>query len=485
MEKVQFFLLPVIKRLIFFVAPFWLLLFVVYELIFDLDMGNSWYSLTLYISLINLANFGGYRHKMIEEPVPDCEMIEPSSSARWKTISKTDRTFVLRPRFDFPYNLMSGETIRVDCLEGKVKVEGPAYYVDNWIRDIKGKRNLLRNKLALVAIPGLVIMLLLVPILFGTGVIADWKIMYHNYQARDVERIEIADATASGNTENNINNDGYAATYADQIFLVRDNVDLVRITDDFQEQNYLIAQTSGSGISGLNAVEGWIFYTNGKKLNRMRLDGTDKKTIYKAGYLLDVHVIGNDIYFISFMDHFAIHRMDVNGQNLERFIDKDVIDIAIIEGRLFYSYEEDGTGALESVDLDGKSKRLELDKPTLDLVYARDTFYFLGFDDNKLYSYSDEAGTGPEILVDEPVSSYIATEEGIYYSLFSKDGAYPGKGLYKVASDGSKQVLLDDANSIENLSQIDEWLFITTYDNNHYLIQKRLNLLTDEISMMP
>lgn len=485
MEKVQFFLLPVVKRIVFFLAPLWLLLFVVYELIFELDMGNSWYSLTFYISLISLTNFGGYRYKMMEEPLLDFEMIETNSSPRWKTISKTDQTFVFRPRFDFPYNLMSGETVRVDCLDGKAKVEGPAYYVNSWVRDYKGKRNPIRNKFALVAIPAMVIVLLLVPMLYGTGVIADWKIMYHNHQARDVDRIVIADATASGNTENNSINDGFAATYADRIFLVRDNVDLVSLSDDFQEQNYLIDKTSGSGISRLNIVGSWIFYTEGKNLNRMRLDGTEKETIYKAGYLLDVHVIGNDIYFISFMDRFAVHRMDVNGQNLERFIDKDVIDIAIIEGRLFYSYEEDGTGALESVDLNGKNRKLELEKPIQDLVYAGDTFYFLGFDDNKLYSYSGEAGTAPKILVDEPVSSYIATEEGIYYSLFSKDGAYPGSGLYKLASDSSKLVLLDDVNSIENLSQTNEWLLITGYDSKHYLFEQRLNLLTDEISMMP
>ena len=485
MGKVELFLLPVIKRIVFFFVPLWLLLFVVYELIFDLDMGNAWHSLTFYISLISLTNFGGYRHKMMEEPIPDFEMIETYSSARWKTISNTDQTFVFRPRFDFPYNLMSGETVKVDRVDGKVKVEGPAYYVDSWVRDYKGKRNPIRNRFALVVIPAMVIVLLLAPILYGTGVIADWKIMYHNHRARDVDRIVIADAAASGNTENNSINDGFAVTYADRIFWVRDNLDLVSISDDFQEQNYLIDKTSGSGISRLNIVESWIFYTEGKILNRMRLDGTEKETIYKAGYLLDVHVIGNDIYFISFMDRFAVHRMDVNGQNLERFIDKDVIDIAIIEGRLFYSYEEDGTGALESLDLDGKNRKLELEKPIQDLVYAGDTFYFLGFDDNKLYSYSGEAGTAPAILVDEPVSSYIAAEEGIYYSLFSKEGAYPGNGLYKLALDGSKQVLLDAANSVENLSQTDEWLLITGYDSKHYLFEQRLNLLTDELSLMP
>ena len=74
MGKIELFLLPVIKRIVFFCVPVWLLLFVVYELIFDLDMGNAWHSLTFYISLISLRNFGGYRHKMMEEPVLDFEM---------------------------------------------------------------------------------------------------------------------------------------------------------------------------------------------------------------------------------------------------------------------------------------------------------------------------------------------------------------------------------------------------------------------------
>ena len=64
-------------------------------------------------------------------------------------------------------------------------------------------------------------------------------------------------------------------------------------------------------------MDDWIFYSSGKTLSRMRIDGANNETIYKMGYLLDIHVLGNCIYFINPSDKFTVYRMDVNGQNVE------------------------------------------------------------------------------------------------------------------------------------------------------------------------
>lgn len=209
--------------------------------------------------------------------------------------------------------MLSKDKVHVRYSDGIVSIEGPEYYVASLVRDIKGKRNIWKSKITSTVFFILILIILSLPILLETGVIADLRINYHNYQARNVDRIEIQDTNALGNTENNTNNYGYGAEYNDYIFYVEDHLNLVRTTKDFQDKTYLIEKSSGTGISRLNIVDDWIFYSSGKTLSRMRIDGANNETIYKMGYLIDIHVLGDCIYFINPSDKFTVYRMDVNG----------------------------------------------------------------------------------------------------------------------------------------------------------------------------
>jgi hypothetical protein len=86
--------------------------------------------------------------------------------------------------------------------------------------------------------------------------------------------------------------------------------------------------------------------------------------------------------------------------------------------------------------------------------------------------------------VDDRVLSYIVTDYGIYYSLHSKDVGYPGEGLYKTGLDGTGKTLLDDTQRIESISQLGNWLFFMSSDDNIYPSQKRLELWSQEITVM-
>lgn len=474
-----------LKKLIFFTLPILLFLFVLYEVIFEVDKDFPWLRLSLYMLLIGGISINNYRNKTVEEPVEGLENLESGIRAgSWKVMEKAEGSFVLQPRFDFPYNILSRDWVHVEYSDGIAKIEGPQYYVDILLKDIKGKKRFGAKRWVRIVNIMLFLMLISFPILAEAGVITRLRVDYHNYQAGHVEKIEIQDENAMGNTVNNINNYGLGAAYGDHIFYVEDNLNLVRYTKDFQEKTYLIQQSSGNGISRLNVVEGWIFYNSGKTLSRMRTDGTGHEVIYKLGYVTDLHVLGNWIYFISHSDKLAVYRMDVNGQHLEKIVDREVSDLSIYDGRLFYSYGTDEGGLVESASLVGQDRRTEMELQVDDLVRWDGYDYFVGHEDYKLYRV-ETGGTGtPRALGNERVSSYFVTDYGIYYTLHSPDAGYPGEGLYGMGHDGTGNKKIADVRHVASLSQVEDWIFFESWDDTNNLMSERLDIRTAEITVL-
>lgn len=471
-----------VKRLLIFTLPLWIFLYIFYELILDINIVAKYSRVFIYLIILEFITIRNYLHKSAEEPVENIGyLMNKVRAGRWNVLENEGDTFILRPKFDFPYNLLSRDKVYVEFSDGKVNIEGPEYYVKTLIKDIRGKGNVWSRGISTSASIAIILIALSLPILSEKGIIADIRTNFHNYQKKNIEVIEIHDTNKLGNTVNNINNYGYGVEYNNHIFYVENHLNLVRTTKDFQEKTYLIEQSSGSGINRLNIVDDWIFYMMGKSVHRIKTDGTNDEIIYKIGYPLDMHVLGNHIYFIIHSDGYKVYRMDVNGQDLERLVNIPVLDIAIYDNRLFYSYENDGEGFLESIDLNGQNKRTEMKIPVNDLMRRDNHYYYLGFNDYKLYKYNIKEGGNPQILVDGEVSSYAVTDSGIYYSLHSEDVGYPGEGLYKVNLDGTGNALLYDTHRVEGLSQVGNWLLFLSTDDNMNESQKRLDIKSDEI----
>jgi hypothetical protein len=264
---------------------------------------------------------------------------------------------------------------------------------------------------------------------------------------------------------------------------VEDHLNLVRTTKDFQDKTYLIQKSSGSGINRLNIVEGWIFYNTGKTLSRMRTDGTGQEVIYGLGYLTDIHVLGNWIYFISHSDNRAVYKMDVNGENLEKIIDREVSDLSIYDNRLFYSYGEGTEGFLESSNLEGQDRTTEMGIQVNDLVRWEGFDYFVGHEDYRLYRVSIGGMETPQVLVDDRVSTYFVTEYGLYYTLHSPDAGYPGEGLYRMELDGTGNRKIADARHVGSLSHVEEWILFESWNDTNNQMVERLDIRTEEITL--
>ena len=209
----------------------------------------------------------------------------------------------------------------------------------------------------------------------------------------------------------------------------------------------------------------------------MRIDGTGEGAIYKQGYVMEPHIIGDWIYFINFHDNHNIYRMDLNGQNLERFIRENVSDLAVYDNRLFYSYMESDRGYVESVNMEGGDRRFEFqtDSSVRNLSRWENYWYYMDGD----YRLIRTEGTDPDIYqvpIDADVSTYIITEVGIFYSLQGEEVGYPGDGLYRMDHFGLDKTLEADTERVEGLACLGDWLIYHSSDNRMIPAIKMIDL---------
>lgn len=465
--------------------PIILLLYVFYGIILGYDISLSWDQLILYTTLLVISTTSSYMDKVREEKIENDNWLKIiKEENRWEILKEDSEGMLLKPRFDFPYNLLAKERVTVKYSDDKVIIEGPRYYVDQMAKDIQGRSSKWVRRLSSVGAFIFVIIILSIPIILNSGIYWDAKIKYHNYGMRDVQQIEIQDSKSLGNTVGNSNNYGNAVETEDYILYVENHLNLIKVDKDFSNKEYLTQKGSGSGIDRLSVLEDWIFYSS-ETYNRMKDDGSEDTVLYKMSYLMEPQVVGNWIYFINFQDNHSVYRMDVNGQNLTRFIEKGVSDLAIYHNRLFYSSLDGERGYVESVDLDGTNKRLEFetDSSIRDLSRWNNEWYYINGD----YRLIRTDGKDPDVYqvpIDDNVSSYIITEQGIFYSLHGEDVGYPGEGLYKMDHVGLNKTQLSDEKEVGGFAHVSNWILYSAFDDQMFPVLKRIDLNTGQIEIV-
>ena len=484
MSKIQEFLVLGIKGVLCIYLPVFLLLYIIYVVIFKIDVNFTSYTAIAFgfASAIPIAS--GYSQKTKEEDVESLSSLKRIIiDGRWEIIEEDENMLIIKPKFDFPFRLLIDNRVKIEYIDEEAIIEGPLAYVNKVIKDIKGKGNIWTKQIGRILWLVLMMGVVSLPILQDKGLFWEIKSMGHENYLKKVEIIPINPEEVLGNTIENINNYGRAVENDDYIFYVEENFSLIRVNKDFQDKEYIIQKSSGSDIGRLNIVGNWIYYSSGKTLDRISFDGKDKETIYKTSYLMDMHIKDNWIYFINFGDNYNVYRMDINGRELERFLNIKASDIAIYDDRMIFSNIKDGKGYVESLGLDGSDRRLEFEGICLDLIKLEDYYYYIG-EDYSLYKRPINNETEGQILLDDKVSSYIIGDENIYYSLHSEDVGYPGKGLYKVGLDGSGDILLLNDERVRDFARVGNWLLFHSSEDNLQEEIKRLNILTDEIEIL-
>lgn len=401
MNKILNLLVLAVKGFICVYLPVILLLFITYEIILGKSMQLDWDRIILYAAIIGAGTIRNYMHISMEENVKSFEYLKTViEKGRWELIEQGEHSLLIKPTFDFPFRIFIKNTVQIRYANKVAIIEGPWFYANALASDIRGKSGIWTKRATGIGALLLIIAFVSIPVLEETGVIWNLKQSVHGSQIENVEIIEINPNDVLGNTIENTNNYGYGVENDEYMFYINDHLNLIRVNKNFQDKNYLIQKPGGTGISRLNITGDWIFYSSGKTLNRIKIDGTDNKTIYKLGYPLDIHMKENWIYFINHSDDSNVYRMDINGRNLDRFLEIQVLDIALYDDRLFFSYKKDGNGYVESICLDGSDRRIELNTLANDLT-IKDGYYYFISEDYTLNRIEVGKNAPKETLVDE------------------------------------------------------------------------------------
>lgn len=481
MNKIKDNLILAVKGIFYIYLPVIFLLFIVYDLVLGRDMIFYWSGMSFQVIIVGIWSIRNYSQRTIKEEVVDFASIEKAiEEGRWEIIEKGEDNFIVKPLFD-PFRIFIDNKVKIIYLEKSAIISGPWYYGLNMAKDIKGRSSFWTKKASGIIALILVIVLISIPIFDDLGL--PWKIKENRHQAfiENIQVVKIDSKDKVGNTVENINNQGQGAENDDYLFYVERDLSLVRTNKDYTDKIYLIEKSQGSNISRLNLAGDWIFYTSGKDLNRIRIDGTNNQTIYKSGYALDVHYMNNYLYFINLADNHKVYRIDVNGRGLEKFLDLDARDIALYDNDLIVSYRDDNNiNLVESFSLDGNERKIQLKVLANDLIRWDEYYYFIG-EDYKLYKNKTNGITDPIKIVDEKVSSYVITSEGIFYSLHSKDAGYPGENIYKIDHDGKDTSLILQAQRIQGFTKFGDYIIFHSSDIDYDTEIRRLNIFTNKI----
>lgn len=472
------------KGIIYIYLPAIGLLYIIYEVVLKKDMIFPWKTFFIYASLAAISTIRNYGQTKIEKEVKDFKSLKSSIiEGKWKIIQESENTLIVDPKFDFPFKFWINNKVEIDYSEKKAVITGPLYYVNNIVKDINGQPSTWGKKVTNIVALIIVLALVSIPIFQELGIPLEIKKKLHNHFVKKVQVIEIQSDGILGNSIQNINNQGHGVENEDYIFYVENHLNLVRVNKEYGDKTYLIQKSEGSNISRLNLAGDWIFYTRGEALNRIRIDGTDDETIYKSGYALDLHLKDNWLYFINLEDNFNVYKIDINGRGLQRFLDLSASDIALYDNKMIVSYDSNGKSYVESISLDGVDRKLELEAVANNLVKWDGYYYFIG-EDHKLYRNKTDGITAPELLVDEEVSSYVITDDKIFYSLHSGDVGYPGQNIFKINLDGTHSSLIFNTERVEGFTKVGDFIIFHSSEGDYESKIKRLNILTNEIELM-
>ena len=487
MSKKQNFLTLAIKGVLFLYLPVIMLLYIIYEVIFKIDMIFPWYIIIIYAVMVGILTARNYAQKTIEQDVEDFSSVKSSIiKGRWKIIEQNENRLIVKPTFDFPQRLLIDDKVQIDYSDKKAIIIGPWYYANNIVKDINGRSSSIwKKRIASIVAFVLIIAMLSIPVLKELGFFSELQKNRHNSFVKNVPVIEIESKEIVGNSIENTNNYGYGVENEEYVFYVENHLNLIRANKDYQDKTYLIQKSGGTGINRLNIVGDWIFYSSGETFNRIRIDGTDNQIIYKLGYLLDIHIKDKWVYFINLSDNFNVYRMDINGRNLERFLKIRASDIALYDDKMIFSHQNDDKSYVESIGLDGSERNVELEVVANDLIKLDGYYYFIG-DGYRLYKSQADGITAPQLLVDDKVSSYIITDNGIFYSLHSEDVGYPGQDIYKIDLEGNENALIIDTKEVEGFTKMGDWILFHSSDSDlkPEFIIKRLNIFTNDIEII-
>lgn len=454
MKEVKNWLNIAVRGTVFIYLPLALLFYWSYLSVFSMGPGIHWIFIFLYLLVFLRWLIDKYRHQSIEEEVQSFDGLDRLiEQGRFEVLDKRQAEMTVRPTFDIPFNLILNDKITLYYANSNLRIEGPKHYITILAKNIRGEESLWTRK-SMASLKFIYIaFIVLIPVLMDSNLVWSMNVLRHNAFSNVREEVEASSDDAAGNSMVNAVNAGFAVETEDDIFYIEDDLNLVRTDKSFESKDYLQQGEGGSWIRNLNVVDDWIYFTKGESLERMKVDGTDHSTLYSLSYLSEMQIKGDWIYFLSWKDDFNVYRMDLNGQNLDQLIDVRANSFTLHENRLLVSHED--RDRVESYDLNGEDPRIVLEDYADDLMVWEGYYYYL---DEEAGLYRSEIGENsePELIKDDQVSAYLVAEQGIFYSLHSRDG------IFTMTLEGEEDMLLSASEKVEGLAKVGDSIIFSS-----------------------
>lgn len=228
-------------------------------------------------------------------------------------------------------------------------------------------------------------------------------------------------AAVNGTSTGNLNNSGFYVAEGDAIYYNSFSREggLYRVNEDGSGKTKI----ADGFYAYMNLVGDELYYSDGWKLTKMKLDGSAKQVLAPSAF--HVNVAGDYVYYSN---------------------------IGPQDG-LLYRIKTDGTGTAQLLSSDHISQ----------LVVSGSRIYYTSYY-NKLFEMSTDGKSKTKLLTGKTINELNVAGDWLYFNY--------DQHLYKMKTDGSKLTLLsaDDARSI-NVSG--DWIYYSNYGDNKKLTRIR------------
>lgn len=270
-----------------------------------------------------------------------------------------------------------------------------------------------------------------------------WKTIEHKIKVESVDKIEIGKDEPIYRNESNLNNVGSILETEEHDYIVYDHNNLVKANKNSDEKLAIEVPTQRYGIGSMQVYGEWLFYT-AKGIHRINVDGTRHEQLF-SGWVTDMYVTPQGIYFLNGKDKSKLYRMDINGQQFECLSKESYRDLLLDENKFYGTLKDDEYRDLVSLDMEGQI--IEVIKSGIaagGMIKQDDFIYYRDQNTQYLKRWNLETNS-PELLVAKEITHFALDDSFIYYSERDPSSLYGDtKGLSRLDISTSETIVLDD-----------------------------------------
>ncbi|SDJ61847.1 DUF5050 domain-containing protein [Alkalibacterium thalassium] len=399
-------------------------------------------------------------------------------NGEWEEFDRHDNILVVRPRFDSPFRFIVNDKVSISYNEMRIKLTGPLKYVEMIEQSVTGTKDESKHGWTSMIWKVVVFTVVSFPFLSESRLMFNINMLRHNVSA-DNNEAEVVEHEGAGSTPQNINNQGVAVEHGEDIFYIHNYQSLIRTNQDLEFERLLKASEESVTLSDLNIAGDWLYYTAGQEIRRVRLDGSDRETLYDIGYAMNLNVMNDRLYFIDYSGNHNLFSMTLNGQDLKRIADIEAMDLTVYEDELLVSTFDQ----VMRFSLDGSESETIIEEYASNLLRFNDHYYYIDSEGylTKQSVHSSTRRVRTRVL-ERPIDRYTLTDDAFIYVQDSHVYSNVDRGLFISDHDGETKTRIHPYGNTHNLTIIGDHLLFTLVNDYSENTVMSYNITSGELN---